>query len=153
MEWPPEFYDMRAGSGCPMCAEGRPGETRDGVRFYEGAVVDAYLRKPSIQRGLSIVVWRGPHVAEPTELAVEDAAAFWLEVLVVGRALEEAFEPVKINYDLLGNSVPHLHFHVVPRYADDPRPGWPFPFPESDPPHFPDDVLRADVERLSALLA
>lgn len=153
MEWPQAFYDMRSGNGCPICAEGRPDETRDGLRFYEGAVVDAYLRKPAIQRGLSIVVWRGPHVAEPTELAVEDAAAFWLEVLAVGRALEQAFEPVKLNYDLLGNSVPHLHFHLVPRYADDPKPGWPFPFPEEDPPPYPDDQLRADAERLRSLLA
>ena len=44
MEWPQSFYEMRGGTGCPICAEGRPDETRDGVRFYEGAVVDAYLR-------------------------------------------------------------------------------------------------------------
>ena len=42
-------------------------------------------------------------------------------------------QPVKLNYDLLGNSLPHLHTHVVPRYADDPKPGWPFPFPEDEP--------------------
>jgi diadenosine tetraphosphate (Ap4A) HIT family hydrolase len=41
--------------------------------------------------------------------------------------------PVKLNYDVLGNAVPHLHTHIVPRHADDPRPGWPFPFPDSDP--------------------
>ena len=55
---------------------------------------------------------------------------------------------VKMNYDILGNSVPHLHVHLVPRYADDPRPEWPFPFPEEDPPPFPDDEVRADAERL-----
>jgi diadenosine tetraphosphate (Ap4A) HIT family hydrolase len=32
-----------------------------------------------------------------------------------------------MNYDILDNSVPHLHVHVVPRYADAPRPAWPFP--------------------------
>ena len=42
---------------------------------------------------------------------------------------------------MLGNSVPHLHTHIVPRYADDPRPGWPFPFPDPDPPPMPDDRL------------
>ena len=144
---------MRAGNGCPMCAEGRPEETADGVRFFAGTVADAYLRRTAIQRGLSIVIWRGRHAAEPTDLAEGDAAAFWREVLSVGRALERAFDPVKLNYNLLGNSVPHLHFHVIPRYADDPRPEWPFPFPEADPPAFPDDVFRRDVERLRALLA
>ena len=57
-----------------------------------------------------------------------------------------------MNYDVLGNSLPHLHTHVLPRYADDPRPGWPFPFPENDPPAYPDRVLRADVEALRAIL-
>lgn len=152
MEWPREFYELRAGAGCPTCTEGRPDESGDGVRFYAGRVSDAYLRRAAIQRGLSIVVWRGPHVAEPTELADDDAAAFWLEVLRVGRALEEAFEPVKLNYDLLGNSLPHMHFHVVPRYADDPRPGWPFPFPEEDPPDFPESAFRRDLDRLRTIL-
>ncbi|MDQ3981261.1 MAG: HIT family protein [Actinomycetota bacterium] len=152
MKWPSSFYELRSGTGCPMCAEGRPDETGDGVRFYAGAVADAYLRKPGIQRGLSIVVWRGRHVAEPTELTDEEAAAFWREVLVVGRALESAFEPVKLNYDLLGNSLPHMHFHVVPRYADDPRPGWPFPFPEEDPPDFPEASFRRDLDALRSVL-
>ena len=49
---------------------------------------------------------------------------------------------------MLGNSVPHLHTHLVPRYADDPRPGWPFPFPETDPPPIPDGRLREQAEAL-----
>ena len=64
--------------------------------------------------------------------------------------IERVFEPVKVNYDILGNSVPHLHVHVIPRYADDPRPEWPFPFPAEEPPPFPDAELRADVEQLRA---
>ena len=31
-----------------------------------------------------------------------------------------AFRPRKLNYELLGNSVPHLHWHLIPRYSDDP---------------------------------
>src|SRR5437764_9960444 len=126
MEWPAEFHALKRGEGCPMCAEGRPEETRFGIRFFAGEMSDAYLQKPVIQRGYTIVIWRGRHVAEPTELAEGEAAAYWGEVLAVGRALERTLEPVKLNYDLLGNSLPHLHTHVIPRYADDPRPGWPF---------------------------
>ena len=106
----------------------------------------------SWQRGYSIVIWRGRHVAEPTELEPEHATAYWLEVLRAGQALEQHFRPVKLNYELLGNSLPHLHTHVMPRYADDPRPGWPFPFPEEDPPSHPEDDLRGDVAALRALL-
>jgi diadenosine tetraphosphate (Ap4A) HIT family hydrolase len=49
--------------------------------------------------------------------------------------------------------MPHLHTHLMPRYADDPRPGWPFPFPEDDPPPQPEAEFRADVAALRALLA
>ena len=78
-------------------------------------------------------MWRGRHVAEPTELTDREAAAYGREVLLVGRALEAVLQPVKLNYDVLGNTVPHLHTHIVPRYADDPRPGWPYPFPDPAP--------------------
>ena len=131
-----------------MCSQGRPGETEYGARIFAGQVSDAYLQRADIQRGYSVVVWRGRHVAEPTELTDADAAAYGSEVLRVGRALELVLQPVKLNYNLLGNAVPHLHTHIVPRYADDPRPGWPFPFPDPDPEPMPDDRLMADVEAL-----
>jgi len=153
MEWPEEFYAMRRGEGCPMCAEGRPDATPHGIRFFAGEVADAYLRRASIQRGLSVVIWRGRHVAEPSELTEEEAAGYWRELLLVGRAIEQVVRPVKMNYNLLGNSLPHLHTHVVPRYEDDPKPGWPFPFPEEDPGPFPDDELQRDVEALRAAFA
>lgn len=152
MEWPPTFFERRSGVECPMCEEGRPEATSDGVRFYAGEVADAYLRRTNIQRGLTVVVWRGRHVAEPTELTDEEAVGYWREVLIVGRALEDVLRPVKLNYNLLGNSLPHLHTHVVPRYADDPRPGWPFPFPEEEPPDVPDSLLQKDVNSLRSAI-
>jgi diadenosine tetraphosphate (Ap4A) HIT family hydrolase len=136
-----------------MCADGRPDETSWGVRIFAGDVSDAYLQRAAIQRGYTIVIWRGRHVAEPTQLDGEEAAAYWREVLRVGKALERHFGPVKLNYNVLGNSLPHLHAHVLPRYADDPRPGWPFPFPDDDPPPFPADELDVDVAALRQLLS
>jgi diadenosine tetraphosphate (Ap4A) HIT family hydrolase len=152
VEWPASFYELRRGEGCPMCAEGRPDETRFGARIFAGEVSDAYLQRANIQRGYTISIWRGSHVAEPTELTSDEAASYWLEVLRVGRALEQHVEPVKMNYDLLGNSLPHLHTHVMPRYANDPRPGRPFPFPETEPPSLGEDAFRSDVQALRALL-
>ena len=147
-EWPQRFYDLKRGDGCPFCAQGRPDETQYGIRFYAGELTDAYLSKSGVQRGLSHVYFRGRHVVEPTELTPTEAAQFFAELLHAARAIARVFEPVKMNYDILGNSVPHLHVHLVPRYADDPRPEWPFPFPETDPPPFRDDEVRADAERL-----
>ena len=136
-----------------MCSQGRPEEDEHGARIFAGELSDAYLQKAGIQRGYSIVIWRGRHVAEPTELSEQEASGYWLEVLRVGRALEAHLQPVKLNYDLLGNSLPHLHTHVIPRYAEDPRPGWPFPFPEGEPPPHAEAEFRADVDALRGLLA
>jgi diadenosine tetraphosphate (Ap4A) HIT family hydrolase len=152
VEWPPSFYELREGKGCPICAEGRPDENRGGTRIFAGEVSDAYLRRAGIQRGYTFVTWRGRHVAEPTELEPDEAAAYWAELLRVGRALEQHLRPVKLNYNILGNEVPHLHTHVIPRYADDPKPGWPFPFPEEEPPPHGEAEFRQDVEALRALL-
>ena len=148
MEWPDRFYALKRGEDCPFCGEGRPDETRYGIRFFEGAVTDAYLSRGGIQRGLSHVYWRGRHVVEPTELEPDESSLFWRELLIAGAAIERVFAPVKMNYDILGNSVPHLHVHLVPRYAEDPRPEWPFPFPEVDPLPFPEEDVRAEVARL-----
>ncbi|HEY7207554.1 MAG TPA: hypothetical protein VH416_04880, partial [Gaiellaceae bacterium] len=68
-----------------MCEQGRPDETDYGARIFAGKVADAYLQKDGRQRGYSIVVWRGRHAAEPTELEPEEAAAYWRELLQVGR--------------------------------------------------------------------
>lgn len=136
-----------------MCAEGRPEQTEYGARIFAGEVSDAYLQRRAIQRGYTVVVWRGRHVAEPTELEEDEASAYWLETLRVGRELEHHLDPVKLNYDLLGNLLPHLHTHVIPRYADDPKPGWPFPFPDDDSPPHPEAEFRADVAALRSLLA
>jgi len=152
MQWSEDFYAQLAGEGCLFCEDGRPEATEHGVRFLHGEIADAYLLRADVQRGLSVVVFRGRHVVEPTELTDAEAAAYGREVLRAARAIQAVMQPVKLNYDVLGNSVPHLHTHLVPRYADDPRPGWPFPFPHPDPPPMPEERLMADVGALRSAL-
>ncbi len=118
-----------AGSGARCAQQGRPDETSDGIRFFAGEVRDAYLRRAAVQRGLAIVVWCGRHIAEPTELTLAEAATYWQELLVVGRAIETVMEPVKLNYNILGNSVPHLHTHVIPRLSRGSTPAVAVPVP------------------------
>jgi diadenosine tetraphosphate (Ap4A) HIT family hydrolase len=139
---------MKRGEGCAMCEEGRQDESSFGVRFAGGRHSDAYLQKEAMQRGWVVVVWRGPHVAEATELSDVDAAGYWREVLAVARAVETHFRPVKMNLMQLGNSLPHLHTHVIPRYEKDENPGGPFLFPTGDVGTWPEEQLRADVDAL-----
>jgi diadenosine tetraphosphate (Ap4A) HIT family hydrolase len=45
----------------------------------------------------------------------------------VAEAVFKAFKPDKLNYEMLGNAEPHLHWHIFPRYMSDPnftRPIW-----------------------------
>ena len=61
-------------------------------------------------------------VAELHLLPPDERATFLLEMAQVAEAVFRAFAPRKLNYELLGNSEAHLHWHLFPRYADDPNP-------------------------------
>jgi diadenosine tetraphosphate (Ap4A) HIT family hydrolase len=152
-EWPRNWADLIQGIGCEMCEQGRPESTTYGVRIWKGSYTDGYLQRADVQRGYSLVIWRGRHVNEPTELTDQEASGYWSEVLTVARALLAVYQPLKLNYETLGNSLPHLHTHLVPRYAQDPRPGQPFPL-SAQPPEtkIPEARLLAEVADLRSRL-
>jgi diadenosine tetraphosphate (Ap4A) HIT family hydrolase len=151
-EWPADWEERKRGQDCSMCAGDSQGETEYGIRIKAGKHSDAYLQKRGTVRGYTIVIWRGRHVAEPTELSSDEASSYWLEVLEAAAALERQYRPLKMNIEMLGNTTPHLHTHLRPRYLDDPAPFAPLPH-GSDYPQFPEDQLRSDAEALRALLA
>lgn len=72
------------------------------------------------------VIWNA-HVTEMSDLAEPDRARLLAAINVVERALREILVPDKVNLASLGNQVPHLHWHIIPRFADDahfPQPIW-----------------------------
>lgn len=78
-------------------------------------------------------VFAHDHVTELFHLNGEIRNAVMAEVSSVAAALYKVFQPAKINYELLGNMVPHMHWHIVPRFTDDllwPRPIWSEPHQE-----------------------
>jgi diadenosine tetraphosphate (Ap4A) HIT family hydrolase len=123
--WPADWAERKAGKDCPMCAALGKGDNDFGVSVFTGEVAEVRLERRSRLPGYCVVVWRHGHVAEPGDLAPVQASRYWAEVLAAGRAVQACFTPVKLNYLTLGNSVPHLHTHVLPRYQDDPAPGGP----------------------------
>jgi diadenosine tetraphosphate (Ap4A) HIT family hydrolase len=70
-------------------------------------------------------VFTRSHVTELFHLDSAARTAVMEEVSAVAAALNRAFNPTKINYELLGNMVPHMHWHVIPRFTTDPL--WPRP--------------------------
>ena len=72
------------------------------------------------------VIWQN-HVAEMTDLDAAERAELMETVYRVESAMRQVFKPAKINLASLGNVVPHLHWHVIARFADDanfPAPIW-----------------------------
>jgi diadenosine tetraphosphate (Ap4A) HIT family hydrolase len=77
-------------------------------------------------RGYCLLVAR-THAVELTDLADAERRAYLEEMCLLARAIQQCHRPRKLNYELLGNQVPHLHWHLFPRPADDPdaqRPVW-----------------------------
>lgn len=150
--WPQDWTARKAGDGCQLCGFLRTEDPAWGLRVYTGQVAIAYLWARGQITGYCVVIWRGGHVCEPTDLTPADASRYWNDVLAVGRALNTLLGPAKLNYETLGNAVPHLHTHVVPRGQDDPHPGEALPWTYLDDGHQPTGPLHALADDLRRLL-
>ena len=145
--WPDDWEARKQGVGCWFCAK------QLGEPFYSGKVGDAHLERHAISRGHAVVVFRDRHVADFTSWSIDEVSAYWNDVHAVARMLEQVFAPCHMNYQLLGNGVPHLHVHLVPRYLDDPFPGKPVPFePQPVDPSEYDRQVQSLTEAARAIL-
>lgn len=106
--------------------------------------------------GFCRVVWQD-HVAEMSDLAAADQRHLWQVVLATELALRRTVGPDKINLAAFGNMVPHLHWHVIPRWRDDSHfPGSIWSPPQRAVPQRPapaSDELRQALVRALAELA
>jgi len=76
--------------------------------------------------GYCRLIWN-EHVAEMSDLSPAEQRHCFNILMAVEVALRECFSPDKINLASFGNVVPHLHWHLIPRYFDDrhfPQPVW-----------------------------
>ncbi len=77
-------------------------------------------------QGYCILVTRR-HATELHHLSDSERRAYLDEMSLLASVIADCFQPAKMNYELLGNQVGHLHWHLFPRYADDPdrlQPVW-----------------------------
>jgi diadenosine tetraphosphate (Ap4A) HIT family hydrolase len=70
--------------------------------------------------GYCRVIWQS-HVKEMTDLSEDDRLYLMEVVFAVESVLREQLDPAKVNLASLGTLVPHLHWHVIPRFPDDPH--------------------------------
>jgi diadenosine tetraphosphate (Ap4A) HIT family hydrolase len=59
------------------------------------------------------------HIADLTDLANDIQSEFFKELMISAQAIRQAFSPARLNYSSLGNVVPHIHFHLFPRYQEE----------------------------------
>ena len=103
---------------CAYCVEGELVE-KFGIKIAELPASKVYLFKEQSHRG-RVIVARKRHVSEMIDLDRRERQAFMDDVAKVASALRMVFHPRKINYGAYGDTGCHLHFHLVPKYADDP---------------------------------
>lgn len=119
-----EWVALRSGTGCPMCTE-IPDIDEFGYTVARLSKSVLRLCRDQFSTGYSVLICT-EHGPEPHSLEPADTTAFLADLTRAGEALERAFGADKMNYLMLGNSVPHLHAHLVPRYHGDPAPGAPY---------------------------
>lgn len=117
-------------AACPFCSpDAHPGTLPPELLWRDDrlhvVLVDQSAAK-FVFPGFCRVIWNG-HVAEMTDLAPQDRAYLMDMVWAVEAVQRSILQPDKINLASLGNMVPHLHWHLIPRWRDDshfPEPIW-----------------------------
>lgn len=133
-------------AGCELCELAAPTAWR-GDKFSVIVVDDASYP------GFCRVIWH-EHVREMSDLSREDRLLLNEAVFLVEQAVREVMQPLKVNVASLGNVVPHLHWHIIPRYADDahfPAPVWAQAVRETAPERLA--ARRALASQLGAAIA
>ena len=108
---------MTAPSECPACSGQWPRAEQKIADFGESV---AYLHDDQFFPGWTVLVLKR-HATELFALTPAERAALMDEVSRVAEALAAVFAAHKMNYELLGNQIAHIHWHLIPRLADDPR--------------------------------
>lgn len=143
---PEEWARLLRAESCPVCLRGSP---TDAVAELEASYLLA--GEDAAVRGYCFLLLKR-HAVELYELTEEEAAAFMRDVRRASKAVHEATRAVKLNYEVHGNTIPHLHLHIFPRYAGDPFENRPVDPRSVKAPVYAPGEFDAFVERLRAAL-
>jgi diadenosine tetraphosphate (Ap4A) HIT family hydrolase len=124
------------GSSCWTCASGPAG-----IVIAETSTTWATTRQQVPCRGY-LCLYTKRHVVEPYDLDPVEMAAFFADLANASRAVHKLFSPAKLNYEIHGNTNPHLHVHVFPRYLGDPFEGGPIRPSELHSTHTADEITQ-----------
>lgn len=126
--WSDVAARLPAAAGCPLC------ETDGGLLVFRNDELRIIQAGDPGFPAFYRVIWND-HVAEFSDLDSAARARCMDAVITVEKVLREQLQPTKVNLATLGNVVPHLHWHVIARFADDshfPAPVWAAPLRQVD---------------------
>ena len=135
---------------CQMCTKW---DTEPDLRIAELDRCCVLLNRDQFFPGYTFVIARD-HVTELFHLDRKVRQELIEEVTMVAASLYNLFKPAKMNYELLGNMVPHMHWHLVPRFVTDPL--WPRPIwsePHDPVVLTPDEYARRIAQIRTAMSA
>lgn len=92
------------------------------------------------------------HYVELFDLDDEALLGFMREAQIAAKVLKDVTGAFRINYEIHGNTAPHLHLHLFPRYLDDPFAGVPIDYHRLEPPVYTGDEFEIFVRRMQAAL-
>ncbi len=110
-----------------------------------------YFHEDQFFPGWTVVVFQR-HATELFHLAPTERFQLIEEVTLVAKTLAKEFQAAKVNYELLGNQLPHIHWHLIPRLPDDPAPLEPVWRVPHEPRVLSGEDLRRAVDRLAHAL-
>jgi RimJ/RimL family protein N-acetyltransferase/diadenosine tetraphosphate (Ap4A) HIT family hydrolase len=118
-EAPSSWERLCRGEGCPLCAllTTRLELDAHGLSLRRSQASLVRLAREGTRGTCTVIASR--HVIEPFELPPAEATAFFQDVQAVARSVWMLWQPVKFNYRITGNRIPHLHCEIEPRYRDE----------------------------------
>jgi diadenosine tetraphosphate (Ap4A) HIT family hydrolase len=114
---PAEWARRKSSEGCVICSSGKPLDV-----IAETAVCRTTAPVSAPLPGYVCVVSKR-HVNEPYDLPPAEQRLFWRDAMTVAQAVASVVSPIKMNYEIHGNTLPHLHLHLFPREPEDPYVG------------------------------
>jgi len=113
-----------SGDNCPFCVP-RVDENEHWSKVQTLNVSTLYLHKIQGYKGYCLLVFDPRHAVRPSELSSVEWSYFCTDLWRSQHAVERVLEPDHMNVAALGNQMAHMHWHIIPRYVDDPRWGAP----------------------------
>jgi diadenosine tetraphosphate (Ap4A) HIT family hydrolase len=134
---------------CPYCQKAEDPMQSTTLKLFKYSELCAH---PQVSlKGTCYLITRD-HYVELFELQEEVLLGFMKEAQIAARILKEATGAFRINYEIHGNTVPHLHLHLFPRTVGDPFAGIPIDYNRIEPPVYAGDEFEIFVRRMQQKL-